>query len=655
MARGSGGLIVTEHATCDPGQTDPMTIVDIDPVSGQPLWQVKAAGIQNGQGIVYCYSAAVAPQIAIRPDGWIVMSEPTNAGLPALMQVFNGAMSSITIPDSSFTDSGGVVHTVQSITGPPIVDSDGSTYVEYQVRDLGQTKVNSATLYLLKLNLNWAQTTTQLMTTSQLNTTQYPEPTDSSLMPGRIIPDGQGGVLAAWTISPSNPPFPPQPWHYYQAAHVVSGAVSATYDLPFTPSNLVLNRYPTMVLGEGGTALVTDGRTDGPVPDNGPKVVSFGLNSGSVNWSYQTANQQSALSIMAVTSDGGLAINDSQGGIIPLGPNGAPGSTTGSLGDVPKYSWSGNWYVEGAQGASRVALSLDVDPAAIWGTPNGNPSQSGWPGALCPCLLQSPVSGGSSQAARGSDALEEEKSAGTDERTEMAGIQAALGPPPADCPFCTLVSPQCSAPMAGGQSTYVIVIGDEGANHGAGHNWDMGYTFPLAAQQRANDLNAQGHRVIACRATTVQDFNHALTSNGLIDGGVIYFGHSGRIPVNGVLYSALFVGQDPPTNENMYAGNVMALSNAQLGNNAAIWLNGCDGGTDAPGGSSIAQLISNQLNRGVYAYDVGVYFSSYTIANDPYVRGDGRMAPGDLPVYAVPEGTPHRKPDYIPFTPYVLP
>jgi hypothetical protein len=152
--------------------------------------------------------------------------------------------------------------------------------------------------------------------------------------------------------------------------------------------------------------------------------------------------------------------------------------------------------------------------------------------------------------------------------------------------------------------------------------------------------------------TTVLQFNSALTTNGLIDGGVMYFGHSGRIPVAGTVYSALLVGQDPITAENMYAGNVTTLSNAQIGPNAAIWLNGCDAAVDAPGGSPIAQLISNQLHRGVYAYDVGTYFSSSNAANDKSTNGIGLQAPLDLPVYMVPEGTPGHKPDYIPFTPY---
>jgi hypothetical protein len=207
--------------------------------------------------------------------------------------------------------------------------------------------------------------------------------------------------------------------------------------------------------------------------------------------------------------------------------------------------------------------------------------------------------------------------------------------------------------MAGTQSTYLLIVGDQGKNNGPGHNWNMGYSFGLAAQQQANILNSQGHRIIACRATTVQDFNNELTTNGLIDGGVVYFGHGGRYqdPTSGIYYSALFVGQDPIVNENMYAPNVNVLSNSQLGTNAAITLNACDAAVDAPGGSAIAQLISNQLARGVYAYAVGMYFSSQTAATDPTFDGYGLIAPSDLPVYMVPAGVPGQKPNYVPFCP----
>ena len=87
------------------------------------------------------------------------------------------------------------------------------------------------------------------------------------------------------------------------------------------------------------------------------------------------------------------------------------------------------------------------------------------------------------------------------------------------------------------------------------------------------------------------------------------------------------------------------LSNAQLGSNAAITLNACDTGITEPGqGPPIAQVISNQLGRGVYGYAVGMYFSSYNPASDPSRTGAGKNALSDLPVYMVPEGPPGNKP-----------
>jgi hypothetical protein len=70
----------------------------------------------------------------------------------------------------------------------------------------------------------------------------------------------------------------------------------------------------------------------------------------------------------------------------------------------------------------------------------------------------------------------------------------------------------------------------------------------------------------------------------------------------------------------------------------------------APGGSSIAQLMSNQLQRTVNAYYVGTYFSSSNASNDT-TFGGLPQGPSDLPDYMVPVGPPHRKPQYIPFVP----
>ena len=107
---------------------------------------------------------------------------------------------------------------------------------------------------------------------------------DTKLLPGRIIPDGNGGVLATWTVSPDTGPMPTNP---FQASHVVGGAPGAPYNLPFTPKTVSVGNYPTLVLGENGTAFAEAQSTstmDGTTQVN--QISSFDVNSGASGWSY---------------------------------------------------------------------------------------------------------------------------------------------------------------------------------------------------------------------------------------------------------------------------------------------------------------------------------------------------------------------------------
>ncbi|HTV60668.1 MAG TPA: kelch repeat-containing protein [Verrucomicrobiae bacterium] len=308
-----GGVLVTENQTCSQGQTVPMTIADVDPGTGQTLWQISAAGLPGagpGGTTLYCYPDA--PQLAIRGDGAIAISAPGNtSGLPEL-QIVNGQTAQLIsepyIPPSSYTEQNGTVLNGYSPIGPPIVDSDGSTYVEYEVVQVAYPpQITSATLYLLKVSLDGTVTTTQLSSTNA----------DENLFPERIIPDGQGNVLATWVIDPASGAIPTNP---YQAAYVVSGSISASYNLPFTPSNFVLGPdglpvNPSLVLGENGIAFATDGTSSGDSTNGeGPKIVSFNINSGSVNWTYQVPTQ-TTVSLLASASGGGIAAKSTLNGV----------------------------------------------------------------------------------------------------------------------------------------------------------------------------------------------------------------------------------------------------------------------------------------------------------------------------------------------------
>jgi hypothetical protein len=282
-----GGLLLTLNNTCKPGQTVPMTIRDLDP-TGQTLWEFTAAQIP---GVGYCYAGA--PQMAIRGDGAVAVSSSNLSGLPEIM-LLDGTGGNETfappIPQSCYTQSDGTVVCGYSLIGAPIVDPSGSVYAEYEVRNAAYPpKITSSVLYLLGIMPPNSTPTLQLSSTTQ----------DEALLPGRIIPDGQGGLLATWTISPSNPPVPQFP---YQVAHVVSGAVAATYNLPFSPKTTTPGQSPTLVLGENGTAFAAGPTTTSDGTNTSvDQIVSFNLSSGAVNWTYQAA-AQSTLSLMDSTA-----------------------------------------------------------------------------------------------------------------------------------------------------------------------------------------------------------------------------------------------------------------------------------------------------------------------------------------------------------------
>lgn len=81
----------------------------------------------------------------------------TNNGLPPLMLVSpNGQPTSVYIPTSNGTHPDGTPFADFSPEGPPIVDSDGSAYMEYEVRYVTYPpKVLQAVLYLLKISAEW--------------------------------------------------------------------------------------------------------------------------------------------------------------------------------------------------------------------------------------------------------------------------------------------------------------------------------------------------------------------------------------------------------------------------------------------------------------------------------------------------------------------
>jgi hypothetical protein len=146
-----------------------------------------------------------------------------------------------------------------------MVNTDGTAYLEYEVRNTVNNVVTSDTLYLIQINPDNSYSSTILSATTQ-NETQYP---------GNIIPDGNGGVLATWSVSVVQGTQLTYPYqavdvqgtqltYPYQAVDVSGGVVGTPYNLPFSPQSVDITKQPVLVLGENGAAFAK-GSTTGDV------------------------------------------------------------------------------------------------------------------------------------------------------------------------------------------------------------------------------------------------------------------------------------------------------------------------------------------------------------------------------------------------------
>jgi hypothetical protein len=250
-----------------------------------------------------------------------------------------------------------------SRVGQPMVDSDGSTYVEYNAREATSNVTTSAILALMKIAPDGTVAgVTQLTSTSSGN--------DGEIWPGAIIPDGQGGVLATWTVLPAVGHQPPA--NPYQAAHVTPDGGLSIYPLPMAPAQPLTdnNGLPVdlpLVLGENGVAFIS----------YGTNVVSFNLSSGAVNWNYQAA-AQTGVSIIASTAGNGLVAKTTTSGtsgidtVIRLDSTGAatPDTWTASgIGYLAGGLWPG--FASSVGLAAFFAAPVDWSDS-IWPEPSGD-------------------------------------------------------------------------------------------------------------------------------------------------------------------------------------------------------------------------------------------------------------------------------------------
>ncbi|MGB7283059.1 MAG: SBBP repeat-containing protein [Candidatus Acidiferrum sp.] len=308
-------------------------------VSGSSLVDLNAqTGVQNWQ---YSSSNNFGPDIAVGPNGTVYMVEQTAPPQTTdYLDVINGStgalLSQIPLPSSSSWTydqdcfPGAAGGSFPGRFGPPTVGLDGTMSIEVELYNSSATYVcndnsvnttYSEALSLLQILPNGATRSLPLSSYSQSNSSAQPP----FNLPGDVIPDGNGGVLASWVPDPSG----------YAGGYPISiadigpqGGIQNSSNFPATTQGGVSDS--NMVLGDRGTAFVTDGDI----------VVSFSPTTLQQNWTY-TSTSNGNLSFVAATSGGGAAINDDLLGVIQLDPSGNASAAASNLqGATPYEMWT---------------------------------------------------------------------------------------------------------------------------------------------------------------------------------------------------------------------------------------------------------------------------------------------------------------------------
>lgn len=310
MADSSGGLVTL---------TEDSQIIKVDPSTGQQDWEYS---VSSAQGL---------GQLAAHPNGTIFTAQQTALGcynpdvcdstdqIVGIDDTTGQTKFVVSLPQSrslvtyfGAPDFGADV--LASLPGPFTIMPDGSTTVEVFWQDevsdnecfpFGACVASAnwhAKLYLVTIQVD-GSSTMQVLDSSDIvvgpvagaMSGLYSEP-NLYYIPGEIIPDGQGGLLASWSKWElfGNP--------QYVMTHV-SGGSATSYS---SPDSVSLG----LVLGDNGTAF--------GVGETG--LVAFDVNSGAVKWTYSQqpgsyVQNGDGITIVAASDGGGLVAKSTSNGI----------------------------------------------------------------------------------------------------------------------------------------------------------------------------------------------------------------------------------------------------------------------------------------------------------------------------------------------------
>lgn len=280
--------------------------------------------------------------------------------------------------------------------GAPIVAPDGSVYLETQSEtwildylpcNTGGTNTYESAVRLLQVRPDGSSIWRDIKRYSFVGGVDFHTMTLPHATLGEVIPDGQGGVLAAWTyhiIDPFNHP------DAVPEARItrIMGSGASEYSLPYTGwgycnspvGSCSDNDYGeppnrTLVLGENGVAMAGRWRWDNTASTGSAKVVAFDVNSGAVAWNWESP--VAWFDIVAATAGNGMVgdvwQDDGSERIVRIDPTGQA-SYDAWTGYSLQYAQGDAWLAQGS--AEEVFAPGLAWPASLFATAAQDESRS---------------------------------------------------------------------------------------------------------------------------------------------------------------------------------------------------------------------------------------------------------------------------------------
>jgi hypothetical protein len=307
----AGGLLIAGSGNNASNGNIQMSIEDFDSLTGNTNWLYASPYYSQG------FSQPIGLP-AVGSDGTVfIVEEDQQVGTSPLnsyayLDAINGKTGALAnqppLPISQTTiictDNPTISDVGAGFYSSPVVAPDGSVYLLAQSNQYVQTggcesEVNETYSYSDALVLLHFSSNGSKLSSTTLNMDSATDGSTPESLPFCLIPDGIGGALAVY-IKP-------------EIGEIVIADVGGQGTVQASFPNL--GNYSVqfaMVLGDNGTAFVTDGYY----------VEAFSVPSLQELWSYSSGG--GTLSFSAATRDGGVAVEDSQLGLIQFDSSGNP-------------------------------------------------------------------------------------------------------------------------------------------------------------------------------------------------------------------------------------------------------------------------------------------------------------------------------------------